>query len=478
MALLAAQGVTWMTTLVGVIAVPRFLGAERLGVYAAVATTTGLVAILAGCGTSNHLVKAVAREPQETRHLVAHAVVVRLLIWSVFFAVGCVAAVGLIDDHDASIVLVAMLISVGLGLVGGAATAGLQGNQMLGRASLAAAVVGLGSQGVVVFALAAGGRLVTLAMIGVATSAAATFVTLAIFCRQTRGPVSWSRPAAVSLLAAGLPFLAWEVALQLYGSVDYLLLIWLTDARTVGEYAFAYRLAGIPIFVPTVITGAVFPALAASARSDAAAFRTVLQQSVRIVLALTVPMAAGLIIIAPQLAHGLGGGTQFDDAVPLIVVLSLHIPLAALDTILGTALFASDRQRGMAAVAWVAALLNPLLNLLAIPFAVQHFDNGAVGASVITVLTECFMGAWIWVQLRADLGPRFSTTLLLSGACGVVMALAGLGLLRTTGPVGAFAVGLAAYCAAAIAFRLVTTEDARTLRGAVLGRLRPAAALS
>ena len=39
----------------------------------------------------------------------------------------------------------------------------------------------------------------------------------------------------------------------------------------------------------------------------------------------------------------------------------------------------------------IAAIFNPLLNLAAIPLTVQWFDNGAIGAATITVLTEVVM---------------------------------------------------------------------------------------
>jgi len=52
---------------------------------------------------------------------------------------------------------------------------------------------------------------------------------------------------------------------------------------------------------------------------------------------------------------------------------------------------ASDRQRQWIVVGIIAAVFNPLLNLIAIPLTAHAYGNGATGAAMITVATEFLM---------------------------------------------------------------------------------------
>src|SRR6185437_11018895 len=99
----------------------------------------------------------------------------------------------------------------------------------------------------------------------------------------------------------------------------------------------------------------------------------------------------------------LAGGSDFRSAAPLLAIVSVHIPLAAADTVLGTALFALGRERRFAVVAWAAAILNPIANVVLVPMAAHAWGDGAIGAALVTVATEVFIGANIWWMLRSFL---------------------------------------------------------------------------
>jgi O-antigen/teichoic acid export membrane protein len=469
LALLTVQGLTWTTSVVGVLVVPRFLGPDRLGFLVTAATTAATASIVAGFGTSTHLVKAVARDPSQAASLVVHAIVLRLVLWAACSMVAVAVVLSVVDDQTAHLVVFTTLMGALFGLVAGAANAGLQGNQSLGRAAVTTAIIGTFAQAAIVGVLVAGGGVVALVAISATAAGLTMATTLALFWMRLGDHIVPSTRTALGLLLAGGPFLAWELGLQIYGSVDFLLVAALTNAETVGAYAFAYRLAAIPIFAATIVTGAVYPALSSAAVADRTFFRNLLHDSTRIVLLLTIPMSVALMVLAAPVARTLGGGHEFDRSVPIVAILSLHIPLAAIDTVLGTALFALERQRRLAMVAWSAAVLNPVANLAAIPLAVSWFENGAIGAAAVTVATECFMALWICAMLADELDYRRVT--LVAGqavAASVVMAVATRAVLPVAGIAGAVAVGVTVYALSAFATRLVTFSDARQLRAALV----------
>lgn len=465
-ALLSVQGITWATTLVSVLVVPRYLGADLLGAYAAIITAATLITLAAGFGTTNEIVKQVARDPSVASDIVLHAIAVRMAIWliAVLGAAGIALAFG--ASRLMVIALVLTLVGSGIGLIVAALQAGLQGGHSLGRAAILGAVVGVATQIAVIAVVVSGRGIVALGLVGVGSYTAVLGFTTWLFIRKFGHSVTWSFPKMRALAVAGLPFLAWEAALSVYGGSDYLVLTALANSANVGNYAFAYRLSGIPIFVATIVTAAVYPALAEAAGKDDAWFRRVLTNSCRVVLIVSLPMATGLAVLAPQLTEVVGGHGNFTQAAPLLAILAFHVPLAGMHSLLGTSLFARDRQRMMAVVAWGAAALNPLLNLAAIPLAGHLWSNGAIGAATITCVTEIFMGFWVWRAVGSDVDRRVlaSVGARAAIACALMAAVVAL-IVPSIGIYPSVIAGAAVYGVLSLSLRTVSLRD--------LGDLRP-----
>src|SRR5690606_37071019 len=142
----------------------------------------------------------------------------------------------------------------------------------------------------------------------------------------------------------------------------------------------------------TIIVSAVYPVLAATAPKDRAWFRSAITNTARLAILVSVPVAAGLALVATDLVDLFGDG-DFDGAALLVVILAGHIPLAAIGTVIGAGLWSLDRQRTWAMVAWVAVALNVVGNFAAIPLTAAMFDDGAIGACAVTLATEVFMTA-------------------------------------------------------------------------------------
>jgi O-antigen/teichoic acid export membrane protein len=248
----------------------------------------------------------------------------------------------------------------------------------------------------------------------------------------------------------------------------------LTRDEVVGWYGAAYRLISIPVFIPVVITAALFPALSAAAVESNERFITLARRSLQIVLITTVPIAFGLALVAGRLIGFLGYPDDFKDAVPLVTILALHVPFVAADMVLGCVLTARDRQRAWALTGVSAAIINPSLNLLLIPYFGNVADNGAIGAAIATLSTEVFMmvvGIWLLPDRLIDRSTLFvlGKCLLASGLmAAAVVALAGVPF-----PIAVLAGGLV-YTGAAVAFGLISTKDLQQLRWYVSRRGSPA----
>ena len=134
------------------------------------------------------------------------------------------------------------------------------------------------------------------------------------------------------------------------------------------------------------------PSLSANAVDDSSPeFRRLANRSICLVAFVGIPASIGIILVASDVFSLLHYQAGFEQAVPLLQILALHIPIVGIDMVLGSALIAADRQTAWTIIAGGAAVLNILLNLVAIPLTMHAFGNGAIGAAIVTVGTELFM---------------------------------------------------------------------------------------
>ena len=444
-ALLSGQVVTQVTAIVALLALTRLLGVTNLGVVAAASTVGMFVTVIAVFGTRDYLVREVARKPHETAAIVGNVVVVRLAIWLLLAVILTLGALLFLESTTRQLVLIVVLATGGTAMVGEAALGGLQANHSLGRAVMARSGVRVATQGTAIAVLVVGGGVLAYVLTLWAFTVLLVGATVLMLWTRFGGPIRWSPAASGSVLRGGRPFFALELARQVYGGAAILLLSAITTASTVGQYSLAARLVTIPIFVPTVIKASTLPSLSKWARTDRDAYRAALTKAVRVVLIATVPMAAGIMLLAGELPE-LIGGSEFNDSTPIILVLATTIPLISVDTMLGSGLIALDRQRAWAMVAWVAALAGPLFHITFISLADRLWDNGGIGAAVAVLSTELLMGIAAWIMLGSNIDARAVASVALRAA----LVSAGMGivvysLLDSVGPIAVVPIGAVVY---------------------------------
>ncbi len=116
-------------------------------------------------------------------------------------------------------------------------------------------------------------------------------------------------------------------------------------------------------------------------------------------------------------------------------------------------------------VGLVASGFNIALNLVGIPAAERLFANGAIGASVITVLTEILMCAGALILIPKHLLERRTVLdvgrIVLGGTATVVVGMTLLPYALVLAIVG----GALSYITVAVVLRILTTDDVRQLAG-------------
>jgi O-antigen/teichoic acid export membrane protein len=470
--LLLSQVATLVVSLVTLAVVPKDLGPETFGVLAFALAFVGFFTLVASLGSNPFLVKTIARDPALLGSYVFNALVMKVVLGGVLAGVA-IAAAHLLGFPSQTVLIVDVgCIGLVLGALADVLAAGLQGTERFSRLALWLAVqqyvsgaiaIGLllDHKGVVVYALViASGAIIPILANGFQ------------LWPEIRGRMDIDLRVWKIIAVGGLPFCLWSAILLVYGSIDILMLQEMTGSKTVGWYTLAYSWVGIPVLFPTILVTVVFPALSHKALSTSSDFSQTVNRALQLAVFVGTPMAVGVALTAGNIIELLHYNSGFQQAIPLIRILAFHIPIVGMDMVLAIALTAKDRQKAWLVVGCVAALFNPALNFIAIPWTNHRFGDGAIGASIVTVATEVVMmiGA-IYLKPTGVLDRATRSFLVRSVAASVVM-IPPVVLAGRTPLIVKVAIGVTAFSIASLSLRLVSIRGSRDAVVQVLRSIR------
>jgi O-antigen/teichoic acid export membrane protein len=424
LALSAARPLTWLSTIGLTILLPRYLGDDNLGKMNLAFSFADWCGLLASFGIATYLAKEVAQKRQAASSIVLNAVTLRLALAVVIGILAAVVATVLgFDPLTRNLVYLLtahMLLTVFVGVLIGA----LQGIEQLRVVALVDATTKVIQVALIALVLLRGHGAMAVAVAYVVGD----LVAVAWLLQAVRRRIGFAGPVSLrawrSILRGGMPFLVWETALLTYARVDVIILAAFAQDAVLGWYGAAYRIISIPLFVPSVLLTVMFPALAAAAR-DSELFNRMARRAVVLVMLATVPMALGLMALTGNLIDLFGYPREFTNSIVPTVVLAASLPLVGVNMMVGAILCAKDRQRQWAITGVIAAILNVSLNFVAIPYTQTHFDNGAIGAALVTSLTEVFL--LVVGQILLERGILDTHTYVAAAKCLVVgIAMGGL----------------------------------------------------
>lgn len=194
------------------------------------------------------------------------------------------------------------------------------------------------------------------------------------------------------LLRYGLPLTAGFAFSFIVRGSDRLMLGWLASSSEVGTYAAGYDIAQNSLEVLMAIAAAAAFPLAVNALDNGGieSARQQLTQNIALLLAVALPAAAGLALVAPSLSHVLLGGLFQADAARLIPWVALGVLLSGLRAYY----FDHAFQLGKNTIAQVYVLATAAAVNIALNFAwIPHLRvMGAVYASVVAYLIGLVFG--------------------------------------------------------------------------------------
>jgi len=459
--MMGSQAITWLSTFILMLFLPRYLGSEEYGrLYLALSVTMIFFPFIDFGGTFL-IPKEVARARDQAPELLVNSIVMRILFWVV--VVVLMVAFSFVAHYSSEVKLLILVLGIsllwdGVGKVLAGCYQGFEMMQYSARGNMSERV---SLTAMAVVAVLLGAPVLVIAMI-MALSRLINFLVLTKFVRRLIPHVPrFDRQKVFELVKIGAPFFLWSIFGMIYYRIDAVMLSLMTPASVVGWYGAAYRLFDALMFLPSIFSTALFPVLSRLWGKESLTLRRTTQKGLEFILLAGIPISMLVFALADQLVKFFFGVKEYGPTIPTLQMLSVGLLLVYIDTILGAALFASDKQRQWTLTALAAVFVNPVLNFFMIPYAQSHLGNGGIGAGLATLVTEFFLliAAVHLVPKTIWEGASVANQFKILGA-GILMA-ASLWILHENGVAAVLqaVITLAVYCFGLLSMKAVSMEE-------------------
>jgi O-antigen/teichoic acid export membrane protein len=214
-----------------------------------------------------------------------------------------------------------------------------------------------------------------------------------------RPHAEWDRQTGKWMMSTSFPLMINILLANVFFRIDVLLLKPMKGDAVVGYYGAAYKYIDGLNIIPAYFTQAIFPLMSRYAASARDSLMRAYVLSLRLLLILALPIAAGTPFIARGLILLLGGGDFLPDSMIALQLIIWFLPFSFVNSVTQYVLIAIDQQRFLTKAFLIGVAFNLVANLIVIPTYSYR------GAAVVTVLSELALLVPFYYSIRRHLGP-------------------------------------------------------------------------
>ena len=370
---------------------PRYFTESELGGYFVAIALTNLIAILTELGIQNPLIREMTLHPQQTRHYLGNALIVRVILSIVAYGIMIISGISLYPS-----IIVKMIVFLGLAEI---ANSLAQLYRCVFRAHEEMkyeALTVIAERGA--FLVIGGGAILRgyglVPVCQVMLAAGCINLILSVGLTRLRfTPLRFqpSRETVKVLMRQALPFAVGNLFNLLYFRVDAIMLSKLSsegvDANT--WYGLAYTIVNAFTILPgAFMMGAMFPVLSRAWEREKGRFPGAYTFGMRWMVLSGLPLAVGLSLLSPEITAVLFPTytpSEVGKIATALQWLSWAGGLIFVTTAVQAVLRATDKRRAFSVLMGAIALLNICLNIYLIP----RYSH--VGAAKAMVMSEAFL---------------------------------------------------------------------------------------
>ncbi len=130
-----------------------------------------------------------------------------------------------------------------------------------------------------------------------------------------------SKETLLLLFKIGLPFLIFGVVMRFYGYIDTVLLYKMKESIDVSYYAAAYKITFALTFIPSAFGSALYPAFSEYFVSDKEKIRHVFEKSTYYLMAISLPLSLGTMLLADQIILFIFGANYLPSVLTLRILM-------------------------------------------------------------------------------------------------------------------------------------------------------------
>ncbi len=363
----------------------RYLGPERLGVFAYVQAVVALFLGFSNLGLDYILVQELVRRIQRKSRIIGTALVLRL-VGALLALVASNLVVVLSKPGDHLIHLLAAIM--------GSATVfqafdtielWFQSQVQSKYTVLVRNSVFLAMAGLKIGLILSKASLVAFAWAVLAESALGAFFLLLTYRYQKEDPGAWRADLrmAKSLMKAGWPLILSGLTIMIFMRIDQIMLSQMGGNKAVGIFVAASRLTEVWYFVPMAATSSVLPSLVEAKEVGEEAYNRRFLVFCRLMVALALAIVVPVTLFARHLVVALYGPT-FAEAGPILTIHIWTAVFAFLGVAQGPWFVIENLTKLSLNRTLGGAIVNVVLNLYLIP---RFGGMGAAVASLIATIT-------------------------------------------------------------------------------------------
>ena len=184
------------------------------------------------------------------------------------------------------------------------------------------------------------------------------------------------------MMRESFPLMLNHFLATIFFQIDIVILQAIKGAETVAQYSTAYKWLLAINIVPAFFTQALFPVMSRQATEDLSALTRSCTFGIKLLFAITLPLAMIFTVLAEPLTLILGGARYVPDGAIALQLMIWSIPFGWMNSLLQYALVALGRQRLITRAFVVAVIFNITANLIFIP------QYGFQAAAIATIASE------------------------------------------------------------------------------------------
>jgi O-antigen/teichoic acid export membrane protein len=364
--------------------VVRTLGDERFGSYSTAIAYAGIFSIIADMGMTQLAVRDIARGRRQPDELFWNLITLRMLLSTVATVI-ITGSAYFIAGYPPEMVVGIFLVSVGFYFHAllGPVTIIFSGKERVDITAMLNTLIQIFFVTIGTFVLLQGFSFYGLIIAGYVGVPVATIVGVVLLRRVKLAtlrfrlqPDTW-----LPLLWRSLPFAVITFTLVAAKDLDTVLLSLWRSAEEVGWYKAAYNLIFKLMFIRSALLSTLGPQMSRYYGVSKQRVKKTFNSSLKFFVMLSFPIAIGTTVLAPQIIDFLYTDEYMNSAT-VLAILIWSLPLLYLSSLCGQVTTASDKENKAMRVYIIAALLNVVSNIIAIPIW------GYIGAAVSTIMTE------------------------------------------------------------------------------------------